>query len=257
MTSSTDLALIVEGLRVNFVETDGSLQVLDDLNFCIDENAFVCLIGPSGSGKSTLLRTLAGLIEPTAGKFYFGRQQDRRPKTGLIFQQPNLMPWRSLEANIRLPLELEGLPQDEAKKRVAEVIELVGLRGFEKSFPHELSGGMAQRAAIARSLVQDPDILLLDEPFGQLDALTRDKMGEELLRVWTEKRKTVLMVTHSIPEAVYLADKVMVLTKRPARISLELDIPLARPRREQVRYSSEFTATAARLHQELSENLDL
>lgn len=257
MTSSTDLALQVEGLRVSFVETDGSLQVLDDLNFSIEENAFVCLIGPSGSGKSTLLRTLAGLIEPTAGKFYFGRQQDRRPQTGLVFQQPNLMPWRTLEANIRLPLEIEGLSQAETQRRTAEMIELVGLRGFENSFPHELSGGMAQRVAIARSLVQDPEILLLDEPFGQLDALTRDKMGEELLRVWTEKQKTVLMVTHSIPEAVYLADRVMVLTKRPARISLELDVPLARPRRDEVRYSPEFTATAARLHRELSENLEL
>lgn len=257
MTSSDDLALKVENLKVSFVETDGSLQVLDNLNFSIKENAFVCLIGPSGSGKSTLLRTLAGLIEPTHGEFYFGEQKGRRPKTGLVFQQPNLMPWRTLEANIRLPLELEGIPLRETQKRVADVIALVGLRGSENKFPHELSGGMAQRAAIARSLIQDPEILLLDEPFGQLDALTRDKMGEELLRVWTEKQKTVLMVTHSIPEAVYLADKVMVLTQRPARISLELEVPLSRPRHDEVRYTGQFTATAARLHQELSENLEV
>ncbi|NLW72209.1 MAG: ABC transporter ATP-binding protein [Chloroflexi bacterium] len=256
MSSSNKLALQVKGLRVGFIDSDGNLQVLENINLSVEENAFVCLIGPSGSGKSTLLRTLSGLIEPTAGEIIFGTHHDQRPQTGLVFQQPNLMPWRTLEANIRLPLELEGLPKPEIDQRTREVIELAGLSGFEKSYPHELSGGMAQRVAICRSLVQDPEILLLDEPFGQLDALTRDKMGEELLRIWTEKQKTVLMVTHSIPEAVYLADRVLVLTQRPANISLELDIPLPRPRNETMRYSSEFVALSSCLHAELSENLE-
>lgn len=256
MSSSNKLALQVKDLRVSFIDSDGNLQVLENINLSVEENAFVCLIGPSGSGKSTLLRTLSGLIEPTTGEIIFGIHPDQRPQTGLVFQQPNLMPWRTLEANIRLPLELAGLSKPEINQRTREMIELAGLTGFEKSYPHELSGGMAQRVAICRSLVQDPEILLLDEPFGQLDALTRDKMGEELLRIWTEKQKTVLMVTHSIPEAVYLADRVLVLTQRPASISLELDIPLPRPRNETIRYSNEFVALSSRLHAELSENLE-
>ncbi len=252
MPSSPEIALEVRGLTVNFVETDGSLEVLDNLSFSIEENAFVCLVGPSGGGKSTLLRALAGLIPPSSGEIIFTKQGTTNPRTGLVFQKPNLMPWRTLEENIRLPLELAGQPPETQRHITAEMVDLVGLQGFEKSYPHELSGGMAQRVAIARSLVQDPEILLLDEPFGQLDALTRERMGEELLRIWGEKRKTVLMVTHSIDEAIYLADRVLVLTSRPARISLELPIPLARPRCTDIRYSTEFSRLSQILHSQLS-----
>jgi NitT/TauT family transport system ATP-binding protein len=175
----------------------------------------------------------------------------------LVFQKPNLMPWRTLFENVSLPLELAGRPKEEIQHATQEMIDLVGLHGFEKSYPHELSGGMAQRVAIARSLVQDPEILLLDEPFGQLDALTRERMGEELLRIWGEKRKTVLMVTHSISEAIYLADRVLVMTRRPAQISLDLPIPLPRPRSEEMRYQPEFGRLAQLVHKELSQNNDV
>lgn len=254
MTSSPKIALEVRELTVNFIESDGSLEVLDNLSFSIEENAFVCFIGPSGGGKSTLLRALSGLISPTSGQIFFPQHANQKHQTGLVFQKPNLMPWRTLAENISMPLELAGKSKAEIQQITSEMIDLVGLRGFEKNYPHELSGGMAQRVAIARSLVQDPDILLLDEPFGQLDALTRERMGEELLRIWGEKRKTVLMVTHSIPEAIYLADRVLVLTSRPARISLDMPIDLPRPRQEKVRFSPEFSQISQLIHQELSKN---
>jgi len=255
MTSlAADPALQVSSLSVSFLEEDGSLEVLDNLTFSIERNAFVCLVGPSGGGKSTLLRTLAGLIKPAGGKILFPLHHGTTPQTGLVFQQPNLMPWRRLTENIALPLELAGYPREEIARRTADMIRLVGLQGFERSYPHELSGGMAQRVAIARSLVQDPDILLLDEPFGQLDEMNRERMGDELLRIWGQKRKTVLMVTHSIPEAVYLADRVLVLTQRPARIGLDVEVPLPRPRQPELRYTMEFLQIARRLHEHLAQS---
>ncbi|MFZ3069868.1 MAG: ABC transporter ATP-binding protein [Anaerolineaceae bacterium] len=254
MPFSPEIALDVRGLTVNFVENDGSLEVLDNLSFAVEQKAFVCVIGPSGGGKSTLLRTLGGLLKPTSGEILFPQHASQNQQTGLVFQKPNLMPWRTLYENISLPLELASKPKAEINRITAEMIELVGLSGFEKSYPHELSGGMAQRVAIARSLVQDPEILLLDEPFGQLDALTRERMGEELLRIWGEKRKTVLMVTHSIPEAIYLADRVLVMTSRPAQISLDMPIGLSRPRRQEVRYTPEFGHLSQLVHERLSQN---
>lgn len=253
--SSPDVVLDVRGLTISFVEADGSLDVLDNLSFQVEENSFVCLIGPSGGGKSTLLRAIGGLLSPTSGEILFPRHQQNSSLTGMVFQKPNLMPWRSLADNISLPLQLAGKSQAEVQQTTHEMIDLVGLRGFEKHFPHELSGGMAQRVAIARSLVQDPEILLLDEPFGQLDALTRERMGEELLRIWGSKRKTIVMVTHSIAEALYLADRVLVLTSRPAKISLDLPVPLPRPRRQEMRYTPEFARFSQIIHQQLSDNL--
>jgi ABC-type nitrate/sulfonate/bicarbonate transport system, ATPase component len=253
--SSPDVVLDVRGLTISFVEADGSLDVLDNLSFQVEENSFVCLIGPSGGGKSTLLRAIGGLLSPTSGEILFPRHQQNSSLTGMVFQKPNLMPWRSLADNISLPLQLAGKSQAEVQQTTHEMIDLVGLRGFEKHFPHELSGGMAQRVAIARSLVQDPEILLLDEPFGQLDALTRERMGEELLRIWGSKRKTIVMVTHSIAEALYLADRVLVLTSRPAKISLDLPVPLPRPRRQEMRYTPEFARLSQIIHQQLSDNL--
>jgi NitT/TauT family transport system ATP-binding protein len=244
----------VRGLTISFVERDGSLDVLEDLSFQVEKNSFVCLIGPSGGGKSTLLRAIGGLLAPTSGQIIFPQQSHSQSLTGMVFQKPNLMPWRTLFDNISLPLQLAGKNQAEIQQSTREMIDLVGLRGFENHYPHELSGGMAQRVAIARSLVHDPEILLLDEPFGQLDALTRERMGEELLRIWGSKRKTILMVTHSISEAIYLADRVIVLTSRPAKISLDLPVPLERPRRQEMRYSPEFSELSRILHQQLSHN---
>jgi len=201
MSSQGDVALEVRDLEVSFVETDGYLEGLDKISFSIERNAFVCIVGPSGGGKSTLLRAVAGLIQPTGGEVRFPGGVEGKAQTGLVFQKPNLLPWRTLKDNISLPLEINHRSKDEITSLTQDMIRLVGLQGFEKSYPHELSGGMAQRVSIARCLVQDPEILLLDEPFGQLDALTRERMGDELLRIWNERRKTVLMVTHSISEA--------------------------------------------------------
>jgi len=248
MTSSPEIALSVEGLEVIFSDASGVVHALSDLSFNLAANTFATLIGPSGSGKSTLLRVLAGLVPPTKGQFHFHNHHDQ---VGLVFQKPNLMPWRRVTENVSLPLELADLPRDEIDAQAHDLIKLVGLEGFESAYPRDLSGGMAQRVAIARSLMHDPDILLLDEPFGSLDALTREVMGDELLQIWQAKRKTVLMVTHSISEAIYLSDKVLVLSPRPGKIELELTIDLPRPRKPEMRYLTEFSSLAHTLRDEL------
>lgn len=238
--------LKVERLSASFYER-GELRVLDDLNFSVPAQQFLAVVGPSGSGKSTLLRILAGLLPPTSGRVEFrGKSLAGSPAgVGLVFQDANLMPWRSVSENVRLPLEVQGAADSQAK--VADMVELVGLQGFEEALPADLSGGMAQRVAIARALVQDPDLLLLDEPFGSLDAITRERMGEELLRIWELNHKTVVMITHDISEALYLADRVLVLSQRPARIKLDLAVDLPRPRRSGMRYTAEFGELAAKL----------
>ncbi len=248
MSSSPEPILSVSNLGVIFSDASGTVHALGDLSFNITENEFACLIGPSGSGKSTLLRVLAGLVNPTHGSYHY---HDHRDRVGLVFQKPNLMPWRRVIENIALPLELNGTSEDEIRQRAMELIKLVRLEGFENAYPRDLSGGMAQRVAIARSLIQDPDILLLDEPFGSLDALTREDMGEELLQIWQARRKTVLMVTHSISEAIYLSDKVMVLSQRPGKIELELPVDLPRPRTPEMRYSPDFSRLAQTLRDKL------
>lgn len=248
MTSSPEPILSVQNLGVIFSDASGTVHALGDLTFDIAENEFACLIGPSGSGKSTLLRVLAGLVSPTHGSCHY---HDHRDRVGLVFQKPNLMPWRRVIENIALPLELNGTPEEQIRQRAMELIKLVGLEGFERAYPRDLSGGMAQRVAIARSLIQDPDILLLDEPFGSLDALTREKMGEELLQIWQASRKTVLMVTHSISEAIYLSDKVMVLSQRPGRIELEMTVDLPRPRTPEMRYLPMFSNLERALRDQL------
>jgi len=248
MTSSPEIALSVEGLEVIFSDASGVVHALSDLSFNLAANTFATLIGPSGSGKSTLLRVLAGLVPPTKGQFHFHNHHDQ---VGLVFQKPNLMPWRRVTENVSLPLELADVPKDEIDAQAHDLIKLVGLEGFESAYPRDLSGGMAQRVAIARSLMHDPDILLLDEPFGSLDALTREVMGDELLQIWQAKRKTVLMVTHSISEAIYLSDKVLVLSQRPGRIELELIIDLPRPRKPEMRYLPEFSSLAHQLRDSL------
>jgi len=239
----------VRNLSVQFPNGNGGLKALADVHFQIYPQEFVCVLGPSGSGKSTLLRILAGLLPPTTGEVVFapGVEGRRRPKIGFVFQQANLMPWRTALENITLPLELQGLPYPEARRRAQEMIDLVGLQGFETSWPRDLSGGMAQRVAIARALIHDPDLLLLDEPFGSLDALTRERMGTELLNLWQARRKTVLMVTHSISEALFLSDRVLVLSSRPGRVHLDLPVDLPRPRQEEMRYTPRFGALARTL----------
>ena len=236
--------LTVQELSVTFPDDNGGLDALASASFTVQPQEFVCVLGPSGSGKRTLLRILAGLLQPTSGTFAFA---NGRPGIGMVFQQANLMPWRTAIENITLPLELEGVDPAEACRRSQELIDLVGLQGFEDSWPRDLSGGMAQRVAIARALVHDPDILLLDEPFGSLDALTRERMWTELSRIWQARQKTVLMVTHSINEALFLADRILVLTQRPGRIKLDLAVDLPRPRPDEIRYTPHFGKLARRL----------
>jgi NitT/TauT family transport system ATP-binding protein len=244
MNAMTEPFLQVRSLYASFPNENGGLKALQDINFNLYSQEFVCVLGPSGSGKSTLLRILSGLLRPTSGEVIFQRQD---PKIGFVFQQSNLMPWRTALENITLPLELKGVAGEAARVQAQEMIDLVGLNGFEDAWPQDLSGGMAQRVAIARALIQDPDLLLLDEPFGSLDALTRERMGTELLNIWQARRKTVIMVTHSISEALFLSDRVLVLSSRPGRVQLDLPVELPRPRLEEIRYTPLFGEMARHL----------
>ena len=237
--------LSVRDLSVVFPDGNGGLHALRDVSFEVCPQEFICVLGASGSGKSTLLRVVAGLLKPTGGTVDFA--DGRKPRIGMVFQQSNLMPWRTAIANIALPLEIQSVPEAEARARAQELIDLVGLQGFEESWPRDLSGGMAQRVAIARALVHDPDLLLLDEPFGSLDALTRERMGMELSRIWQARRKTVLMVTHSISESLFLADRVLVMTQRPGTLKLDLEVDLPRPRPDEIRYTPHFGRLARKL----------
>lgn len=232
MMISPETLLEIENLYTAFVEPEGTLEALENVSFKVLQGEFICLIGPSGCGKSTLLRTLAGLLPPSKGEVRLRGTPIRGPQraVGLVFQQPMLLPWRTVAENIALPLELHGQAPAERQRRVAELLEMVGLTGFEESYPQLLSGGMAQRAAIARALAQDPEVLLLDEPFGSLDALTRERMAAALLELWQQLQRTVLMVTHSVEEAALLADRVVVLSPRPGRIIDIIPVELPRPR---------------------------
>ena len=249
----TEAILKVADLSATFQNGGGGLHVLANISFEVLDAEFVCILGPSGSGKSTLLRILAGLLPPSSGQVQLHGQAMDRPRAGvgMVFQQANLMPWRTVIENVTLPLELQPRPQKEARASAQlaaqELVDLVGLSGFEDTLPGDLSGGMAQRVAIARALVHDPDVLLLDEPFGSLDAITRERMGMELLRIWNARLKTVIMVTHNISEALFLADRVLVLSDRPASIRLDLPVDLPRPRQEEMRYTPEFGAMARQL----------
>lgn len=242
---SVEPILTVHNLSAVFPDSNGGLRALDQVSFEVCPQEFICVLGPSGSGKSTLLRILAGLLPPTSGviKFHGGKQ----PGIGMVFQQANLMPWRTVSENLTLPLELAGVEGEAARQKAQELTDLVGLEGFDSYWPRDLSGGMAQRVAIARALIHDPDLLLLDEPFGSLDALTRERMWTELSRIWQARQKTVLMVTHSISEALFLADRVLVLTQRPGNVKLDLKVDLPRPRKDEMRYTSHFGVLARQL----------
>jgi len=241
--------ITLSGIGMVFSDRNGGLEALSDVSFSVRPREFVAVLGPSGSGKTTLLKIVGGLLRQTNGEVIFRRDGNSAwlPRVGLVFQQANLMPWRNVLENISLPLEMQGTDGRESERRSMEMVDLVGLRGFETSWPRDLSGGMAQRVALARALIQDPDLLLLDEPFGSLDALTRERMGAELLHIWQEHRKTVILVTHSISEALLLSDRVLVLTPRPGRVSLDLTVKLSRPRQDGLRYTPEFSALSRRL----------
>ncbi len=251
MKSSTTSLLSIENLSLIYQDPGGVLEALQDISFDLADQEFLSLIGPSGSGKSTLLRVLAGLLQPTEGRVRFSTAS-ARPRIGLVFQQANLMPWRTVMENILLPLEIAGVEKTTAQNKADKMIHLVRLEEFANAWPEDLSGGMAQRVAIARALVQDPDLLLLDEPFGSLDAITRENMGTELLRIWQASRKAVVLVTHSISEALLLSDRVLVLSARPGRVILDEVVTLPRPRSEEIRYSREFLHLERKLRSSLS-----
>jgi NitT/TauT family transport system ATP-binding protein len=238
--------LQVRHLSIIFPDGNSGLKALDDISFSVNAEQFLCVLGPSGCGKTTLLRVLAGLLPLTYGELVFGNPSLTTPRhgVGMVFQKANLMPWRTVLDNILLPLEIQHVLRPEAMEKALALVELVGLVGFEDSLPRDLSGGMAQRVAIARALIHEPDLLLLDEPFGSLDALTRERMGSELTRIWQARRKTVIMVTHSISESLFLADRVLVLSNRPGRLCLDLIVDLPRPRVEDIRYTPVFSALA-------------
>jgi NitT/TauT family transport system ATP-binding protein len=249
-------AIIVQSLSAYFPNGNGGLHALDRISFSVYPQEFVCILGPSGSGKSTLLRILAGLLPATQGQVSIAGEPVTGPRQGIgfVFQKANLMPWRTVLENILLPLELIDLSRSQALQRAQEMVELVGLEGFENTLPRDLSGGMAQRVAIARALIQDPQVMLLDEPFGALDALTRERMADELLNIWQKQRKTVVMVTHSISESLFLADRVLVLSQRPGQLNLDLAVDLPRPREEGMRYTPEFGRLARQLRAAIGEN---
>mgnify|MGYP000993225546 CR=1 FL=1 len=248
--------LEAHNLRMTFSDANrADLLALDDISLDVEEGEFLAIVGPSGCGKSTLLRLLAGLLRPIAGKVLLRGQllTEPRREIGYVFQRANLMPWRTVLSNIALSLEVARVPPDEAVARAQELISLVGLEGFAESYPAQLSGGMQQRVALARALIHEPTVLLLDEPFGSLDALTRERMNGELLRIWNLRKPTVVMVTHSISEAVFLSDRVLVLTARPGRVKAAFMVPLPRPRNQSMTAEPEFLKLTRAVRAEITD----
>ena len=228
-------AISFEGVGQTFLTDTGPLTALKGVSLSLDQHEFVAVLGPSGCGKSTLLRLTAGLMRPTKGRVrVFGKEVDGpRDDVGIVFQNATLLPWANVEDNVVFPAKhMRGKVDAKDRDQARRIIATVGLDGFEKRLPGELSGGMQQRVGIARALFLNPDILLMDEPFSALDALTRDAMGFELLRLWQASPKTVMFITHSIPEAVLLADRVVVMSARPGSVIADLPVPLGRPRDE-------------------------
>jgi NitT/TauT family transport system ATP-binding protein len=243
------------GLNLVFQTADGPVQALKDVNLTVGKGEFVSFIGPSGCGKTTFLRCIAALEHPTGGTLTVnGMTADearKRRAYGYVFQAAGLYPWRTIAGNIKLPLEIMGFDRAEQEARVERVLDLVELKGFGKKFPWQLSGGMQQRASIARALAFDADILLMDEPFGALDEIVRDRLNEEVLKLWARTGKTIGFVTHSIPEAVYLSTKIVVMSPRPGRITDVIDSPLPRERPLDIRDSREFIEISHRVREGL------
>ncbi len=249
--------IAIDDLSLTFDAADAPVQALSHISLSIAPGEFVSLIGPSGCGKTTLLRVIADLEQPTSGRIAVNGVSPRQARLqrayGYVFQAPALYPWRTVGRNIALPLEIMGYARDERAARVRAGLDLVSLAGFEHKFPWQLSGGMQQRASIARALSFDPDLLLMDEPFGALDEIVRDKLNEQLLRLWDRTGKTVVFVTHSIPEAVYLSTRVVVMSPRPGRVHDVVSCDLPRDRTLDIRETPAFLSVAHRVRQGLRE----
>ena len=244
-----ELALTARGVQMEYRErhTTDRLLAIENVDLDVEEGSFVSLLGPSGCGKSTFLKIVNGLLLATAGEIKVRRAAAKGPENAMVFQDAALFPWYSVIDNVAYGLICGGVPRGEARRRAGPYIELVGLKGFAEKYPYQLSGGMQQRANLARALAVDPPILLMDEPFAALDAQTRELMQAELLRIWNAARKTVLFVTHQIDEAVYLSDRVVVMAARPGRIIADVRIGLPRPRKLEVKRTPEFAAYEDRI----------
>lgn len=244
--------LSIRNIKKIFQTRDGELEALGDVSFDVYPGEFVTIVGSSGCGKTTLLKILAGLLSKSGGEIEVDEKHfDPTREVGFVFQKSLLLHWRKVLDNVLLPVEILKMDRGSMKKRAEELLELVGLQGFENSYPKELSGGMQQRVSIARALIHDPKLLLMDEPFGALDAITRERMNLELLRIWGEAKKTILFVTHGINEAVFLSDRVIVLSARPSKMVQALDISLPRPRNLEVRTLPEFGQYSLQIYNSL------
>jgi NitT/TauT family transport system ATP-binding protein len=242
--------------RIFTSEKGETIEALSHISLAVNNEEFICILGPSGCGKTTVLRIIAGLESASAGSISLDGEPITcpSPRMAMIFQEYSLFPWRTVTENVALGLELRGMKKPDRMAAAGKYLDLVGLKGFEHSYPHELSGGMRQRVAVARALAIEPSILLMDEPFGALDAQTRNRMQHELLRIWEKTKKTVIFVTHSVDEAVFLADRIVVLTQRPGRIKEIVAIPSARPRE---RTSEEFGQIRRHLLDMIREESDI
>ncbi|MEV7006612.1 ABC transporter ATP-binding protein [Streptosporangium sp. NPDC051022] len=243
-------------LSKSFGRGRSELLVLDDVNGTIEEGRLVSLIGPSGCGKSTLLRAIAGLHPPTGGEVLIGEEAVRAPQrsTGLMLQRATLLPWRTVLENVMLPVDVLGLDKKAGREKARQLLRQVGLSGFEDAYPRQLSGGMQQRASLCRLLVSEPDVLLLDEPFGAVDEMTRERLQDVLISLWEQNHKTLVIVTHSLSEAVFLSDEVIVMAARPGRIVERIEIDLPRPRVHSIRTTRAFSELAVRVRTALEEH---
>ncbi len=253
--AGSDGVIAARNLSLTYRTEDGPVHALSDINLTIAPGEFVSLIGPSGCGKTTLLRVIADLEHPTGGEIRVNgvtpEQARLRRDYGYVFQAPALLPWRTIEGNVMLPLEVMGLPRQERRERARRQLDLVNLAGFERKFPWQLSGGMQQRASIARALAFEPALLLMDEPFGALDEIVRDHLNEQLLQLWARTKKTVVFVTHSIPEAVFLSTRIVVMSPRPGRITDIVECDLGPDRPLEIRETPEFLRIAHRVREGL------
>jgi len=245
----TEPRLSIEKLSVIYTSARGKLTAIKDLSLSVTNGQFVAVLGPSGCGKSTLLNIASGLLSPSGGLVSIQGKPvtGPRPDVGIVFQQPTLLPWKSVIENVLVPVQAMGMRVSEHMERARSLIKMVRLEGFENHYPNELSGGMQQRVGIARGFMHDPQLLLMDEPFAALDAMTREHMTDELQSMWMQSGKSVLFITHSIPEAVYLADRVVVLSERPGTVVDVIEVPIPRPRTLETLSSPEFTSICNRL----------
>lgn len=252
-----DPKIELRGVEKIYQTAQGELEALSNINLCVDEGEFLCIIGPSGCGKSTLLRILAGLYQQSAGEVVVNKNgASNRPTNAVVFQEYAIFPWRTVSENVAFGLEMRGVPRGEREKRTSAYLSKVGLTQFANHYPYQLSGGMKQRVALARALATDPEILLMDEPFGALDAQTRSVLQEELVRIWEEEKKTVVYITHSIEEAIMLGDRVVLMTARPGKIKSTYEVALPRPRSLQLRTTPEYNRLAQVIWEDLVEEVN-